>query len=453
MVKYFKEIAKLSIPVILAQLGTVLMGVTDMIMLGNYSQTDIAAVGVANQIYFLFSVIGIGAMAALTPLVAKSKGAKNPKECGEYLRTGIEMGFLIGIVLFGILTLITENFYIFNQPEEINIIAVKYLRMINISTVPYLLFIALKQFSDGLSLTKPAMYITLLSVLLNIFLNAVFIYGMFTFPAAGAKGAGVATVFARIFMAFALVVFVFKNNIYKGFLPNLVSTFNTKPVIVKLLKIGVPSGIQMFFEISAFAGTAILVGWLGVRFLAAHQILLGLIALIYTIAVGISVAGSIKVASSIGENQYTSVKKWGRLTFSFVTITMLLIGTSLIFFKTEIIQFFIKDDLILAIASSCFTLMVVFLILDSLQITGISLLRSIEDVKIPTLITIGCYLILGLPLSFVFGFILDYQFIGIWVGLIFAGFFSSLILVIRYFILVSSFKLKKKDRAKLLNLN
>jgi MATE family multidrug resistance protein len=448
---YLKDFLKLSIPVILGQVGSVLMGLTDMIMLGHVGKYEMAAVGVANQVYFLFMVFGLGTMAAIAPLVATSKGASQKKECGELLRTGIELSFILSIGLCICLFILTENFYIFNQPPEINIIAVKYLRMINISTIPYLLFIALKQYSDGLLLTKPAMYITLAAVVLNGLLNAVFIYGMFTFPASGAVGAGIATLLSRMFMALALVVYIFRNNIYSEFLPNLISTYKTGPIILKMLKIGIPSGIQMGFEISAFTGTAILVGWLGTNYLAAHQILLAVLSLIYTAAVGFSVAGSIKVAHSRGNNQESAMKFWSKFTFAIVFMSMFGASLVLSIYNKEIILMFVRENEILSIASSAFILMLIFIVIDGLQVTGVGLLRSIEDVVVPTYITISSYLLLGLPLSYLLAFIFHLSIWGIWIGLISGGLLSSVILCIRYFILIKNIKFKEYKKMDLVS--
>jgi MATE family multidrug resistance protein len=442
---YYSDFFKLSIPVILGQIGNVLMGITDMVMLGQVGKNELAAVGVANQIYFLFMVFGLGTMVAVTPMVAASKGADQKRECGELLRTGIELSFIISIALVIFLFLIIENFQIFHQPEEINVIAVKYLRMVNISTIPYLLFIALKQYSDGLQLTKPAMYITLAAVILNGLLNAIFIYGLFSFPPSGALGAGVATLFSKSFMALALVIYVFRNSIYNQFLPELISTFNTRPVIIKMLKIGLPSGLQMFLEISAFTATAVLIGWLGVNYLAAHQILLGILALIYTMAMGFSVAGSIKVAHSRGKEDVEGINFWSKFTFIIVAILLIIAATVMSIFNSEVIRLFVKEQEVVSIASTVFVLMAIFLVFDGIQTTGISLLRSLEDVKIPTYVTLISYLLIGLPLSYIFGFILHMDLPGIWLGLIVAGLISSGFLCIRYFTLLHKMKFKKYE--------
>src|SRR6478609_8967626 len=211
---YLSKTIQLSLPIILGQLGSVMMGLTDTIMLGAVGKNEVAAIGVANQVYFLFTVLGMGTLGALAPMVASSKGASNKNECGEFLRSGIEMGFLISVVLCIVMSMIGENFQIFGQPAHITDMVREYLRILNISTIPLMLFLAVKQYSDGLSLAKPAMVITLAAVLLNVFFNWVLIYGHLTFPALGIKGAAIGTLLARFAMALMLVFYVFRSKIY-----------------------------------------------------------------------------------------------------------------------------------------------------------------------------------------------------------------------------------------------
>ncbi len=431
-----KSFLFLSFPIILGQIGAVLMSIADMIMLGKVGKNDIAAVGVANQVYFVFMVFGLGTMATLAPLISSSKGAEKNRECGELLRSGIELSFILSIFLCIILFIISENFYIFNQPDEINSIAKKYLRMINISTIPYLLFISLKQFSEGLHYTKPAMYITLGGILIKVSLNYIFIYGAFTLPAAGATGAGIATLLSRILMALSFVIYIFHSKNFMNFLPNLISTFKTKPIMLKIIKVGIPSGIQMFFEIAAFTGTAIMVGWLGTSYLAAHQILLGIVAFIYTGAVGFAVAGSIKVADAIGKKNENGLLFWSRFTFIIVLIFMIIVCSLLLFFNKSIINLFVHEPLVMEITSSAFLFMSIFMVIDVLQIISISMLRSLEDVKMPTYITLASYIFIGLPLSYFLGIHEELKINGIWIGLIVGGGISATILCTRYFTMI-----------------
>jgi MATE family multidrug resistance protein len=447
--KSLQDIIILSYPIILAQVGTILMGISDTIMLGNIGKIEVAASGVANQIYFLFTSLGMGTLTAMAPMVASSKGAKNQQECGEILRTGIELSFILSIIICILLYIIGENFQIFNQPSEITETVRKYLRILTISTIPLMLFLSLKQFSDGLSFAKPAMLITLIAVLLNIFFNWVFIYGNLTFPQMGAYGAAIATLLARIMMALLLVIYIFRSSIYKAFLPPLISTFNTKPVLIKMFKVGFPGGLQMFFEIGAFAGAAVFVGWLGTTELAAHQIALALAAITYMVGAGISAAGSVKVASAFGQNDKEMIKTQGNVSLLAVTLFMCVTGLSFFLFNYQLVGMFIKDQMVIQLGASIVLIAALFQLSDGLQVVALGILRGIEDVNKPTLITMISYWIIALPLAYVLGFVFHYGVMGIWWGL-FAGLTSSaFLLTTRFFNLVTTGKTKSYVPTKL----
>ncbi|MDF2456268.1 MAG: hypothetical protein K0R51_2261 [Cytophagaceae bacterium] len=447
--KDFIHTLQLSFPIMLGQVGSVLMGITDTLMLGNVGKEAVAASGVANQIYFLFTVLGMGTIAAMAPMIATSKGAQNDKECGEILRTGIELGFLISIVICLIMFFIGENFEWFQQPAAITALVKPYLRILTISTIPFMLFLALKQFSDGLSLTKPAMVITLIAVLINVALNWLLIYGNLSLPALGIKGAAIATLISRILMALMIVSYVFRNKSYRAFMPPLISTFNTFPLIVKILKVGLPGGLQLFFEVGAFAGAALLVGWIGTDELAAHQIVLGLAALTYMMSAGVSVSGSIRVGQAFGEGDKAKIKQMGASALFLVGVFMLFSCLLFIFFNEELVRLFIHDDGVVYTAASVLIIAGLFQFSDGIQVVALGILRGIEDVNVPTVITLLAYWVIGLPIGYVLGFIFHLGIRGIWIGLLAGLTTSAILLTFRFYILVNKGKTKVYEATKL----
>lgn len=436
------DILKLSFPIILAQLGNVLLGLTDTIMLGQFGKKELAAVGIANQIFFLISIIGMGIMTALTPIIAASKGASNKKECGEFLRSGIELSFIISTALCIMILFISANFEILHQDPDINLIAARYLKILAPSVFPMLLFLALKHFNDGLSFSKPAMVITFIGVAFNFFLNWIFIFGNFSFPALGATGAAIATLIARILMALLLVLYIFKNASIKIYLPPLISTYNTKPVIKKLLKLGFPTGFQIFFEVGAYTGAAIITGWISLEALAAHQIIMGIIALCYMIATGISVAGSVKVAQSFGQGNIELIKKNGILAISTAGAFMLISSLILFLFHDPIISIFTDDPQISRIASQIFIIMIMFQVLNGLQVTGTGVLKGVEDIRSTALFTLLAYWFIGLPLCYFLAVRLNFALEGIWEGLLIALALSLSFVLIKFYTLVQSNKVR-----------
>jgi len=447
--KDFIHTLQLSFPIMLGQVGSVLMGITDTLMLGNVGKEAVAASGVANQIYFLFTVLGMGTIAAMAPMIATAKGAQNDKECGEILRTGIELGFIISVVICLIMFVIGENFEWFHQPAAITTLVKPYLRILTISTVPFMLFLALKQFSDGLSLTKPAMVITLIAVLINVGLNWLLIYGNWSLPALGIKGAAIATLISRILMALMLVIYVFRNSRYTAFMPPLISTFNTFPLIVKILKVGLPGGLQLFFEVGAFAGAALLVGWIGTDELAAHQIVLGLAALTYMMSAGISVSGSIRVGNAFGEGDRLKIKQTGASALLLVGLCMLLSCFLFIVFNEELVRLFIHDEGVVYTAASILLIAGLFQFSDGIQVVALGILRGIEDVNVPTVITLLAYWVIGLPIGYVLGFFFHLGIQGIWIGLLAGLTTSAVLLTFRFYILVDKGKTKVYEATKL----
>ncbi|WMJ72345.1 MATE family efflux transporter [Cytophagaceae bacterium ABcell3] len=427
------DILKLSFPIILAQLGNVLLGLTDTVMLGQYGKTELAAVGIANQIFFVTSVIGMGVMTALTPIIATSKGANKKSECGEFLRSGIELSLIISFVVAAFLIILSANFGIFGQEEAINYSAAKYLRIVGISMFPMLLFLALKHFNDGLSFSNPAVIITLAGVILNGFLNWVLIFGNITFPALGATGAGIATLFTRLFMALLLVIVVFRSPSIKVYLPPLISQFNTVPVIKKLLKLGLPTGFQIFFEVGAYAVAAVMTGWISLSALAAHQIAMGVIAIFYMVATGISVAGSVRVAHYFGQKKQDLIRKNGIVTIAMTGTVMVLTGLFLLYFNKSIFSFFTNDQTIITITSDILIIIIFFQLYNGLQATATGILRSVEDVKSSAYLTMIVYWVVGIPLAYFLGVHFQQSLKGVWQGLLVALIITAFLVYRRLF--------------------
>jgi MATE family multidrug resistance protein len=277
---------KISLPIIIAQLGTVLMGVADNIQVGKLGAAPIAAAGIANSVFFLIAIIGLGTLSVIAPQVAAAYGKDDKQECSYLLRTGIRLGLYFGISLCLIILLLSYNFYLFKQTPEVEGLAVEYLQIIGVSVIPMLFFLAIKQFSDGLSYTKVAMVITLIGLVLNVFFNWVFIFGKLGMPAWGLNGAGFATLLVRMFMAVSMFLYIFKARAFRSFVLPPPVQYSFVPLIKRILKLGLPGGFQLFFEVGAFSGAAIIAGWLGTVPLAAHQIAINLASVTYMVAYG-----------------------------------------------------------------------------------------------------------------------------------------------------------------------
>jgi len=320
--KELKIIITLSIPVVIGQLGHMMMGVVDSLMVGRLGAVPLAAASLSNSVFFLIMVVGIGFSYGITPHVAMAHGSNEFKKCGVVLRQGLFSGFLVTVVLT-VFTLFTSKVIPFlKQPEHVVIEAIPYLKILGWSVIPMMLFQIYRQFIEGLSVMKPAMIITVIANVFNALFNWMFIFGHCGFSQMGLKGAGIATLLTRILMALALVIYVVNAKRFKPFDPTLHYKKLDWDMNKKLLKLGLASGVQYFFEVGAFTASAIIIGWFGATELAAHQISLNLAALTYMFGLGISSASSVRVGNAVGRNDMVGAKKTGFTAMALAVVTM-----------------------------------------------------------------------------------------------------------------------------------
>jgi multidrug resistance protein, MATE family len=441
-----KQTLILSLPIIVGQLGNILMGLFDNAMVGaiepvEYGAMAVAAAGVSNALFFLVTVLGFGTMMAVSTLVSICKAKDDNYGCAEYLKYSIVAAFLITVVLTGVLLLTVYYFDVFVEGKEIQVLGKQYLLIITTSTFPLLAGLAVKNFADGLSFTKPAMVVTLLGVVLNIFLNWLFIYGNWGLPAWGLQGAGYATVLSRIFIFVVLLVYVYRSKLFvqyrrvsKGI--NLSSTH-----LKEIFKIGLPSGMQYFFEVGAFSVANVLTTRIGPFQSAAHQIALYLAAVSYMISTGFSAGGSIRVGTAFSEGNLRNIKRAGYSALFLVTATMAVTATIFIIFNTALPALFNKHPVVMEYTASLLLIAALFQFSDGAQAVGLGILRGLRDVRYPTIATLFSYWVIGLPLAYVCAFTLHMNVQGVWYGLTAGLTLAAVFLTRRFWVLTTKKKL------------
>lgn len=430
--KQIKQIVVLAIPVSIGQLGHIMMGVIDSIMVGKVGAESLAASSLANGLFFLFAVIGIGLTSAITPLVAIASGRKNYDECGTILREGFVVTFLFSIVLMLIVYFGADLIRYMGQPERVTILTISYLEILSFSIIPMMLFQNHRMYLEGLSFVKPPMIVAVVANIANVFFNWVFIFGNLGAPELGLDGAGWSTFYTRVAMAVFLIAYVHKSSANKSYLQSLGSKKVDYLVAKKIIAIGLPSGFQYFFEVAAFAFAAILIGWLGTVQLAAHQIALNLASVTYMIILGISAAGTIKVAEGVGKKDIATTRVAGFSTLHVGAATMFVSAIVFFLFNDWLPTLYIADYEVIKLASSLLIIAGFFQIFDGLQACGLGILRGLKDVKIPLLVTFASYWIIGIPVGYVLGFKFNMGAIGVWIGLLLGLFFVALMLVVRF---------------------
>ncbi|MBA4850205.1 MATE family efflux transporter [Emticicia sp. BO119] len=445
---YVEETSKtllLAFPIMVAQLGSIMMGVTDNIMVGHYlGKIGLGVAGIANSIAFVIASIGIGGLAVVAPLISKAKAERNISEVNRLFRAGLWAAFWFGLIL-GIIGFVCIYFFdVFQQSAEINANSPTFMGIIVISNIFTFLFVASKQLSDGLSRTYVAMIITIMGLIFNFVFNAVLIKGYLGFPAMGLNGAAVSTLITRVLMVIAMLIYLFKAKAFQKYLRKKYNPQPVRDLVRYIFKIGVPSGLQFFFEIAAFSFAVVMMGWLGENQLAAHQIAINLASITYMMAAGLGVAGGIRVGEGRGLRSIQKIRMSGNVALLLVGTFMTLMMLVMILFDRFLVELYIADNEVIVIAVRLMLIAAVFQLSDGIQVVALGILRGIADVNIPTWITMFAYWGVALPLGYFLGFNLKQDAIGVWIGLWAGLTMSALLLTTRFYYLVS--KMKKSEQ-------
>ena len=430
--KHIVSTFQLAYPVMIGQLGIIMMGVVDSLMVGHLGAAPLAAASLGNSLAFILLVVGIGVSLAVTPLVAIAVGANRREDCGVYFRQSLLVNTVVSVIIASTVFFAADYLWLFGQPLEVQIQAQSYMKIIGLSALPLMLFQTYKQFIEGFSIMRPAMIIAILANLINAFANWVLIYGKLGFPALELDGAGWATFSSRVFMAIAIMTFVMKNKLFKQYDVSFHFRNINLPIVKKILSLGLPSGTQYFFEVGAFSLAVVMVGWLGTKQLAAHQIAINLASISFMVVLGISVAGSIRVGNAVGMKNITETRRAG-FTASFLGASvMFCAGLIFIFFRNYLPTLYVSDEVVISYASSLLIIAALFQLSDGVQAVGIGILRGLTDVKIPTAITFIAYWIVGLPVGYLLGFTLELGVQGVWIGLLLGLTTSAILLTLRF---------------------
>jgi multidrug resistance protein, MATE family len=423
---------KLAYPVMLSQLGQVMVGVADNIMVGRLGAEPLAAASLANSIFFMVLMFGTGVSMAMTPLVAMAQGEKNYSNIAVYFRHGSVINLVCAIFLFLLILAFSPLLGHLNQPEEVVVLAIPYLLIITLSLLPFMFFQNYKQFIEGLSQTKQAMIITILCNGINILLNYLLIFGKYGFPALGLNGAGWATLIARILMALVIYLYVKKSIRFLAFKTPLGLKNLSWPISKKLLKIGVPTGFQYIFEVGAFSSAAIMMGWIGVNALAAHQIAINLASISYMMASGLSAAAMVRVGNQLGRKDIKTLREVGFSIFGMVITFMALFAVAFLVLRNQLPLLYIDDMEVVKVATNLIIIAAIFQLSDGIQVVGLGALRGLSDVRVPTLVTLVAYWVIGLPLGYLLAFTFGMNEIGIWVGLLTGLSVTAVLLLLRF---------------------
>lgn len=428
--KDIEQTIKLSIPIIVAQLGVVLMGVTDTIMVGRMlGATYLGPAGISNSITFLISSIGVGGLSIISALVSRARGENDSVEIAKLYKSGIGVALLLSVVLGLVSLVVIWQFQLFRQTPFITEIAKPYMLILTLSNIPLFLFIAIRQLCDGMAQPKVAMTITVSA----LFLNGIFNYLLIKYM--GFNGAALGTLLSRVYMMIAIIVLIRNSTFFKPYIAYAGSYLSLRPLMTKILKLGIPGGFQFFFEIAAFSLAVIMVGWLGEASLAAHQIAINMASTTYMMATGIAAAASIRVGAAMGKKDKSGVLRAGSVAFGVVTLFMIVCCVVFLVANEELVGLYVQDNQEVAtIAAGLMIIAGFFQLSDGIQVVGLGTLRGISDVNVPTLITLFAYWVLALPLSYLLAFHFEMNVTGVWIGLLIGLSVSAVMLTTRFYL-------------------
>ena len=398
----------------ISQLGHITVGVFDSLMIGKVSVSQLAAVSLATSIFSFILLFCIGLSYGITPLISSSDRGK--KYVSSILYNGMLVNVISCILLVSFVILTKHLLSYLGQDQEVLFHTYSYLDIICISLIPLILFQTFKQFIEGLGFTKPSMYISVISNVINIVLNAVLIFGLFGFPRLEIIGAAYATLISRVIMFLLILIYCLNDRRFSKYILKRKFLVNLNH-IKDIFRIGFASGLQYIFEVGAFSVATVMTGSIGAIHLAAHQIALNLASISYMIASGIGSASMISLSYYDGKRNFEDMRRSGFASFLLVFILMIVSALVFIIFRNYLPVLYVDDSSVINIASTLLIIAGLFQISDGIQAVGLGILRGIRDIKKPTVVTFISYWIISIPLSYFLGIEYGYGVYGIWIGL------------------------------------
>lgn len=413
-----KTILLLATPLIIGQLGQMLLGMVDTLMIAKLGVTELAALTLANNLFYVPFVFGIGILTCISVKTSTARGAGDAQTARSVCRNGVYLGLIIGVLFFTIIASTSDVLRHMKQDPEVAARAHQYYLIIMASLIPTMVSIGLKNHADSLNRVWTAFWISIGGVLLNVFLNWIFIYGNLGAPQLNLEGAGLATLISRIAIVIAMLIWFTKDSSLRDWTPYRWFTKLDFVEIKSLTKIGIPSGLQMLTEVGAFVMAGVIIGWFGKEALAAQNIAMVCASLAFMVPLGISIALTMRVGGKVGEQTTANLHKtylsgW-LLTLGFSSISAVIF----ILFSDQITQSFIDEaPAVTALASSFLVVAGIFQIVDGQQVASVAMLRGLQDTTIPALICFISYWIIGIPFGCWLAYSQDMGPTGIWWGL------------------------------------
>jgi len=396
-----RALLTLAWPLIVNNLSIAGMQFADAVMAGRLGAESLAAVAVGGSVWFLGFTICLGIMMAISPIAARYYGAGQPEMIGRYTRQALWLSAGLGLLLFLLVQL-----FVASVLEAVGIdmgfreLTVQYVRAIIFGAPAICAFLAFRFTTEGIGYTKPIMYTSLFALVCNVFLNWVFMYGHFGVPAYGAMGCGIASATTMWLMAIVITVYVSRHSFYKPLKIFARMAPLRSSVLKELLMLGAPIAVTITAEAGLFAAVSILVGTRGADITAAHQIALNFASTMFMIPLALSAATTVRVGHALGAVEPGVARRRGFLGIAMCIAFMACSATFLLLFRDVVVSMYTDDTSVIKIAISLLLMAAVFQIADGVQVGAAGALRGYKDTKMPMIINMFSYWVMGFPLAY-----------------------------------------------------
>jgi len=428
-----KKLFQLMLPILVTQFAQAGLGLIDTIMAGHLSPTDLAAIAVGVGLWIPIMLLFSGIMIATTPLVAEANGARDFNNIPTIARQSLWMAFMLGILAMLVLQLMPFLLPLFGVPENLQPKAGLFLHAIGLGMPAVTMYAALRGYSEALGYPRPVTAISLLALLVLVPLNMIFMYGLGPIPALGSAGCGFATSILQWLMLIALAGYIYKGRAYrKTQVFSQWEKFN--PVWAKrILKLGFPIGLAIFFEVSIFSTGAIILSPLGETVVAAHQIAISVTSQLFMIPMSLAIALTIRVGMYYGEKNWHAMRKVQHL--GLITATVFAVLTMLVMwiFRSEIVAVYTRDLAVTHMALYLILFAIAYQLMDAWQVSAAGCLRGMQDTKGPMWITLLAYWVIAFPVGIYLARFTRMGAAGVWTGLIVGLSVACVLLLLRLY--------------------
>lgn len=415
-----RALLALGLPLIGGHVGQTLIGVTDTLMMGWYGVPQLAALSLSGPIYYIIFILGSGFAWAVMPMVASYAANEDDRQIRRVTRMGLWLSILFGVLSLPLFFLFGQLFLLMGQEAEISRLGGIYMSIMGLGIIPAILVMVLKSYLSALELTRAILVATMAAVFLNIVVNYMLIFGNWGAPELGVAGAGFASFFSNTFSFLALALYAVRrrpdHELFRNFHRPDWEAFG------QVFRLGWPIGFTSVAEVALFAASTVMMGWLGTNALAAHGIALNIASLTFMIHVGLSQAATVRVGKAWGRDERQTLRSASTAGILLSLGAAVLIAVAFIVFPDPLVGAFIDPNepqraAILSIGASLLAVAALFQLVDSGQVMALGILRGVQDTRVPMVMAIFSYWVVGLPASYLLGFSAGLGEVGIWLGL------------------------------------